>query len=448
MNKLIYLIAAMLSMAFFSCSSDDEQDDKGSPGTEEPKEDGLKTTEVKEMLCGTDIWKMEYQGYTFYFQFKEDGTVTSTPGDEQFYLKEDVISKYNLDYNGNAEVLLTIVGSGALKYLDSGIENTIVITEYSSEKITATGWNNKEAKMNLIPAVESEFKALQDIRKEKMAKLKVINAIKAKKDLMVGVLCDADGLFIAHYKLTGNKLENIIFTYFDGDKLLHESLALSINEKSVSEYTLTFEPVTVKERITSGHANQDGKLRETTIPGKTITEFFLNYNDLKMSVSGGLVLKENLWDAVDFYLNSYGPMHKIQFNNPYGSASPRLLEELKTAKVGEIDLDDRPGRNIIFLNSGGPFQFVGYKGNLTKDESEPGLIHLKREKFYYPVDPNNNTGESGGQYVDENCSQFLSAYFDEDGHYFIREAKTRSLYMLSPTKDAWFRWEHDGDFPS
>ena len=80
---------------------------------------------------------MAYEGVTFYFQFSEDGAVTSD-SDESF-LKNAVETDYSLDFEGEKVVLLTLQNGGMLQYLGENQENTFVITGYSDSQIVATG---------------------------------------------------------------------------------------------------------------------------------------------------------------------------------------------------------------------------------------------------------------------------------------------------------------------
>ena len=49
--------------------------------------DRLRPSEVKELLCAADGWKMIYQGVTFYFQFDEEGNrlVVNTENNGRFH---------------------------------------------------------------------------------------------------------------------------------------------------------------------------------------------------------------------------------------------------------------------------------------------------------------------------------------------------------------------------
>ena len=363
---------------------------------------------------------MEYQGTTFYFQFKENGTVTSVAA-EPFYLEDEVASSYTLDYNGTAKILLTLQGNGALKYLSNKIENTLVITAFSSGKITATGWTYKE-EMILLPTATTEWETLQTARAA--AREAVIERYEKTKDLReelsYGVLRNSNNNFVALYKVSGDNLEQITFTYLENDELKHDSYAMTITlDTGDSENTLEFSTV--------------------NLGGNEVSKIYHNYSSKRMRVEGEVTVDLNHSDAIEFYIKEYRPMHKIDFNPQCGSTNPYLLDELRNAEVDEIDLDDRNPRNIIFCDRTGKFQWVGYATNPTIDQREKGHIYFERTDPYYPVGGNGH----GADYIQENCSQFLTAFFDTEGFYMIRDqvGESKYLYMLSPSKNIWFKWE-------
>ena len=59
-------------------------------------ESRLRPSEVKAMLNEAEVWKMSYQGTTFFFQFEEDGKVRSQT--DKTILQGAVESKYILDF--------------------------------------------------------------------------------------------------------------------------------------------------------------------------------------------------------------------------------------------------------------------------------------------------------------------------------------------------------------
>ena len=71
MKKLIYIMLSLCCLVFYSCGMTEPWKDWEHEG--DMSADRLRPSEVKELLCAADGWKMIYQGVTFYFQFDEEG---------------------------------------------------------------------------------------------------------------------------------------------------------------------------------------------------------------------------------------------------------------------------------------------------------------------------------------------------------------------------------------
>lgn len=69
MKKLIYIMLSLCCLVFYSCGMTEPWKDWEHEG--DMSADRLRPSEVKELLCAADGWKMIYQGVTFYFQFDE-----------------------------------------------------------------------------------------------------------------------------------------------------------------------------------------------------------------------------------------------------------------------------------------------------------------------------------------------------------------------------------------
>ena len=72
MKKLIYIMLSLCCLVFYSCGMTEPWKDWEHEG--DMSADRLRPSEVKELLCAADGWKMIYQGVTFYFQFDEEGS--------------------------------------------------------------------------------------------------------------------------------------------------------------------------------------------------------------------------------------------------------------------------------------------------------------------------------------------------------------------------------------
>ena len=86
MKKLIYIMLSLCCLVFYSCGMTEPWKDWEHEG--DMSADRLRPSEVKELLCAADGWKMIYQGVTFYFQFDEEGNVASDS--DETLLKNEV----------------------------------------------------------------------------------------------------------------------------------------------------------------------------------------------------------------------------------------------------------------------------------------------------------------------------------------------------------------------
>ena len=64
MKKLIYIMLSLCCLVFYSCGMTEPWKDWEHEG--DMSADRLRPSEVKELLCAADGWKMIYQGITFY----------------------------------------------------------------------------------------------------------------------------------------------------------------------------------------------------------------------------------------------------------------------------------------------------------------------------------------------------------------------------------------------
>ena len=111
MKKLIYIMLSLCCLVFYSCGMTEPWKDWEHEG--DMSADRLRPSEVKELLCAADGWKMIYQGVTFYFQFDEEGNVASDS--DETLLKNEVGTDYSLDFQGEKAVLLTLLNGGMLR---------------------------------------------------------------------------------------------------------------------------------------------------------------------------------------------------------------------------------------------------------------------------------------------------------------------------------------------
>lgn len=397
MKKLTYILF-VLCLGLYSCGMTDvwkEWDDQGIMSA-----DRLRPSELKKVLIAADGWKMTYKGVVFYYEFDAEGIVVSNA--DETILKDKVESDYTLSFKGEDILLLTIEDFGALKYLSDGLEKTFVITAFSAQAITATGKDGGEP-MNLTPATAGEIKANEDLKAVELF----------MKDN--GVIRDADDKFLAHYAIFGDVddkkikisvLENRVLKHYDRD--------LTVNI-GATDATLSFDAVTVH--------------------GKNISQIVFTISNKNMSVGSGLKVGINK-DVVSYYTGGSYETHKLNGHNNIGDAKEEIWQELGWKAVGDLEINNRDVRPLVLCP--GPENAVWYTffdANLrTSDEID--RIYFNRSAGYMPFGGDDRVAE-----VEENLSKFLSAWFDADGLYMVRETNGNDsyLYFLSPTSDNWVK---------
>ena len=152
MKNLTYILMSLCMVALTGCGMTDVWKDWENEGM--MNEERLRPSEVKELLCSADGWKMTYENTTFYFQFTKDGAVASDS--DESILESATEADYYFDFNGEKVVLLKMSNEGMMKYLKQNQENTFVITDYSDSKITATGKTYGKT-MILLPVTTAEL---------------------------------------------------------------------------------------------------------------------------------------------------------------------------------------------------------------------------------------------------------------------------------------------------
>ncbi|MCM1198369.1 MAG: hypothetical protein NC308_05730, partial [Clostridium sp.] len=97
--------------------------------------DRLLPSELKEVLCLSDWWKMSYESEEFYFQFIDDGTVESN----STIFRDEVSTTFYIDWDEPYALKLTVVGGGHVGYLESGKEDTFIVTSFDDTEIVCKG---------------------------------------------------------------------------------------------------------------------------------------------------------------------------------------------------------------------------------------------------------------------------------------------------------------------
>ncbi len=409
MKKLTYIVLT-LCLALYSCGMTDvwkDWEDEGTLST-----DRLKPSEVKEILCAAEGWKMTYKGIDFYFQFNDGGYVISDT--DESILENKVEDGYHLDFKGADKVFLTLENAGALKYLTEGSEETLVITAYTNQKITAKGEVNGVA-MDLTPVTSVEIKKNDDAKKAAIvARNKALFLSKVQTELYNGVIRDANGKFIAHYAISGANNESIKISVLENRVLTHYERTLTIGADDENG-TFNFDAVTLN--------------------GSSVKQILYRFDNSAMSTDTKLSVAPNK-DARGFFTGSSYKTYVISKNNSKGDAKEELWQELSWKSVGDIELSDRDVRPLVLCpGSEDAVWYTFFDANWTV-KTEFDRIYFTKSKGYMPYGGADRIAE-----VEQKLTKFFAGWFHADGLYVVQETNggVAYLYFVSPTTSNWFK---------
>lgn len=411
MKKLVYNIAVLaVCLAFHGCGMTDvwkEWEDQGNMS-----EDRLLPSEVKSVLCSVGTWKMTYEGTDFYFQFTEDGSVTSDS--DETILQSGIETDYYLDYDGEDIVLLTIDGGGLMAYLDENSEETLAITSYSTTQIVATGQDNG-VEMILTPTTTTEIEeANEDKRLAIIAYNKAQSLELLKTTLSNGIFRNSSTeSFVAHYQISCDDSDNwsVKISYIEDNAVTHTEYAMTLDTSGDESAVLS---------ITDGaDAN-----------GSTVNAIYYGYDSGDVSTdNASLTIDLNKSsDMADMYTNSW-TTHIVDRDNIYSD-----FADLQT----QVEFDDRSPRNIIVCPGSindNYWHYVGFTVSASSDDTT-GCMYLENTAINYIL---GNYGDDAGLVRSiANYAAFLEFCFSEDGLWWYEDSDSY-MYVISPNSSEWFR---------
>jgi hypothetical protein len=375
----------------------------------------LKPSEVIELLCAADGWKMTYHGSVFYFQFDEGGIVISDT--DESILKDKVESSYHLNFKGENIVLLTIEDAGALKYLSEGIENTLVISSYTSQQIAAKGEDGGE-NMTLTSVTTAELAANSKAKADAIIANNKANALEfLKGNLSNGVLRTSSGQFIAHHSISYSDADGwkIKVSLIAGGVLTHTEYGMTVNTTDDEKATLSI----------------DGGV---TVNGMNLSTIYYEYTTGSLSTDNANVTVDlnKSSDMVISYTSSSWKTHKVDWDNICAGLSG-------IQPHSDIEFDDRSPRNIVVCpgNAGvGQWHYVFFGVEASSNDAT-GRVYLTSTGTTTPFGGYGSDVEK----VQTVFGDFLAFFFSADGHWMYRDSDSY-LYVISPTSDYWFRMKN------
>lgn len=147
MKILAKLSLMALCMAAAACGMTDPYEKWTEDGDPAENEDRLYPSELRDVLCAADGWKLSYDNNDFYFSFTEDGNVECNSS----ILKDALSTAYRFNFDSYDAVMLTIEGSGHLAYLPSNVfGETFTVTGFTSDELSLAYGSGQKTVMNAV----------------------------------------------------------------------------------------------------------------------------------------------------------------------------------------------------------------------------------------------------------------------------------------------------------
>lgn len=409
MKKLTYIMWSLCCLALYSCGMTEPWEDWENEGN--MSEDRLRPSEVKNLLCTADGWKMTYEGVTFYFQFGEGGTVNSD-SDENM-LDNAVDTEYTLDFQGEKVVLLTLQNGGIMQYLEQNQERTFAITAYSDSKITAEG-QTYEKEMILLPATTAEMKQAKENKRLAIIAYRKAQALDLlESELNNGVFRKESSAFMAHYLITRDEEDhwNVRVSAIVGGVVKHTEYPLTIDTAGDEDAVLTFSD-------------------NVTIDGITLNKFYYNYLSGEIRTDNASVVCDTrkASDIIAWQASGNWKTHILD--------QDEIHADFKGIFHSGVEFDDRNPRNLLACPWNGMGSYIATKISL-KANDETGRIFIQMGEFYDLFGWNNNPADC--ERVQNDYEKFLSFCASDEGLYWTYDDDNNIVYVLSATGEQWFR---------
>lgn len=402
MKRLKYTLIASCLFALCGCGTTDvwkEWENEGAMN----EETRLRPSEVKEILCAADGWKMSYEGVDFYLQFDRNGNVVTNTNEK--ILRPEVKTEYHLDFQGERTVLLTLSGNSSLQYLSEHREGTFLITEYAADRITAHGQENG-LPMNLSAVSAADIQANIDLKQDALRRIAGLESISC------GALRVKDGDLLAYYTLSSdndNHWSMHVTTIADG-KPVRTSYAVDLDISNDTHGVASLPGLEIE-----GYAPQS-----ITYDYDDASRVSLGNSDLVLDFGAAA-------DWVEKYNNNWGT-HVVDRDH--------IGLDLSMMPAAQIEFDDRGPRNMVICPGSveaGQWHYVFYEQAATANNATCCVV-LRNTAVNLPFGGYGNDINL----ANENFSPLLDLCYAEGGVWaWEKEGYT---YIISPTNsNAWFR---------
>lgn len=415
MKRLTYIIMAVCCIALYSCGMTEPWKDWENENAMD--ENRLRPSEVKKLLCKTDVWKMSYEGVTFFFQFDEEGNVTSA-SDEKI-LENSVKTNYQLEFQGADIVLLTMIRGGMMQYLPENNETVFVITGYSDTQITATGEKYGKT-MTLVASTATELQQAQNKKTEAIiAKNKAEAIEKLKQELSNGELRDANDNFMAHYSISCiDNAWKVKISYLDDKTLKHEEHDMTLSTPDDVKAVLNVSGLTVND--------------------EAVNAIYFDYSTSSLSTDNSAVkvTLNNNTDIANKY-NTAWSTHVVDRN----FICDKFAEMPAQVEFDDRSIDNRE-RSIVVCaeQKDGAYlwYYVMFRVKGATSDKGSGRIFFAEDGYYFLLGSQSSDPDDAGVVrAVPAFDNFLNFVYNQNGMWMFEDGEW--LYALSPEGDEWFR---------
>lgn len=418
MKKLLKIFCLAIVGITLSCNSNDEAIVELGSQTKENNQNEQSSTSSEAQNCKRNLfqaangWKISYttsegKEHIFFFKFEESGLVVSNSD----FLESELYTFYELG-DKEEKLVLKIQGAGHFQFLPKEeIEDSFYINSCDENELRCTGTNSN---------INYTFMAAQEGELESIVNKKALLVTLNQKGLLRGVVQN-DESFVAHYVIDPAN-QKIKFTYLENRILKHIERTFIQENKSYE-----WETVICENHSISGLSIVDDNV---ILDGENVSSLLLKTN------SG----------AVSYFDNRE---RQFQISKTYGTgdAKDEIFNETAWDRLYAIEVNCTMGKRplvALVLNEAkdniGAYIFYD-----VCFEDEDNIMKEANDIVYF-TNVTGGTYPFGGTEADKDqtnnqLSNLLSGWFDEDGLIVVRENNGADvyLYFLSPTKDNWFK---------
>ena len=382
----------------------------------------LRPSELKAVLCDVGTWKVDCEGTDVYFQFGEDWSLVSTSEVPEIATN----STYHLMPVSAQEISLTLVGAGHMAYIESGVDESYIVSEFSNTSIRTVGKTSGKA-LTFVPGDED---ALAQIEASKEAMKVTVEACRAfiSAGFKTAAVHQADGSFACRFAINP-EARSLQFDVMADGVLTHSSVRVNADD--------------------NGNLDFDSSI---TLGGKAVTGLVNQMGTVSFKSGDGLKVESN-GNARNYFLGGDYQTHAINLNAGRGDAVQYLIDEITPHdEWGDIEVSNRETRPLVFCPENDKehywytfFDSFKEDDGATVSEQYNDIIFMSKSDGYMPFggwDDGNGGEFDNAKEIQTDLPRFMNGYFHKDGLILVHDGDDEGYsyyWFMSPTTDYWFR---------